>query len=151
MKFNVLGKGVIPGIRRLAPVRNVELSKQNVARLLNFSQFKVYAADGRGLVTKRNIDMIFAAIEEVKTPTVEPVVETPVVVNEPVVIEEPVKEIFEEEIIVEPTEDFVDVIEETVEESTEETADEAAEIVEESVEDEPKQNNNNKKKNRNRR
>lgn len=146
MKFNVLGKGIIPGIRRLAPVRNVELSKQNVARLLNFSQFKVYAADGRGLVTKRNIDMIFATIEEVKTPTVEPVVETPVVVNEPVIVEEPVEETIEEEALVEPTEDFVDVIEE----SAEETTDEATEIVEETVEDEPKQYNN-KKKNRNRR
>lgn len=79
MKVNIIGKGPIPGINALAPVYNQELDKNQIKRILNYQEFKVYGANGIGLITKRSIDRIFDSIVEsndidsysVKTPVSE--------------------------------------------------------------------------------
>jgi len=61
MKVNITGKGLIPGINQLAPVYNQELEKPLIRRILNYSNLRVYGANGIGLITKRNIDAVFDA------------------------------------------------------------------------------------------
>ena len=66
MKVNISGKGVIPGLNTLAPVYNVDLDKQQILRLLNFRNFRVYGV-GTGLLTPANVDAAFdASVENVK-------------------------------------------------------------------------------------
>ena len=66
MKVNISGKGVIPGLNTLAPVYNVDLDKQQILRLLNFRNFRVYGV-GTGLLTMANVDAAFdASVENVK-------------------------------------------------------------------------------------
>ena len=92
MKVNISGRGRVPGIGTLAPVRGYDASKEFVLRLLNYKQFKVYDAASGGLITKTNVDKLFAPNPKVETSVVdttkkttnkeEVVVETPK--NEPV-------------------------------------------------------------------
>ena len=101
MKVNISGRGVIPVINTLAPVRGVEMSERDVARLVNYRQFRVYASDSGLLITHDNIKEIFAKKIEKPQKKVEPVVEkkpTPVVETKPVVIEIVEKPFNEEEI-----------------------------------------------------
>jgi hypothetical protein len=66
MKVNISGKGVIPGLNTLAPVYNVDLDKQQILRLLNFRNFRVYGV-GTGLLTPTNVDAAFdASVENIK-------------------------------------------------------------------------------------
>lgn len=60
MKVNISGRGRVPGIGTLAPVRGYDASKEFVLRLLNYKQFKVYDAASGGLITKTNVDKLFA-------------------------------------------------------------------------------------------
>lgn len=69
MKVNISGRGRVPGIGTLAPVRGYDASKEFVLRLLNYKQFKVYDAASGGLITKTNVDKLFAP--KVETPTVD--------------------------------------------------------------------------------
>lgn len=69
MKVNISGRGRVPGIGTLAPVRGYDASKEFVLRLLNYKQFKVYDAASGGLITKTNVDKLFAP--KVETPAVE--------------------------------------------------------------------------------
>lgn len=71
MKVNISGRGRVPGIGTLAPVRGYDASKEFVLRLLNYKQFKVYDAASGGLITKTNVDKLFAP--KVETPAVEAV------------------------------------------------------------------------------
>lgn len=64
MRVNIIGKGPIPGINALAPVYNQDLDKNQIKRILNYQEFKVYGANGIGLITKRSIDRIFDSIME---------------------------------------------------------------------------------------
>ena len=42
MKVNISGRGRVPGIGTLAPIRGYDASKELVLRLLNYKQFKVF-------------------------------------------------------------------------------------------------------------
>ena len=55
MKVNINGRGIIPGIGTIPPVYNREMSENEILRLLNFQQFKVYSAASGILITKNNI------------------------------------------------------------------------------------------------
>lgn len=171
MKVNIAGRGVIPGLNRLSPVRGVDLSKAEVARIINYRQFKVYSAETGFLINHGNIDKIFE-VKPVSKPVVKPVIKEPVkteIIQAPITKEEikpkflniteikPVEEvkpevtininqepIKEEEIFETP------VVEETIEEkivenSTEETIEEVKEDTEEKK-DRPYQKKKNKYK-----
>lgn len=102
MKVNISGRGQIPGLGRLAPVRGVELSEMDIRRLINFQQFKVYDASTGKLIMKSNIDEIFKPAVVAKPsiniakPVETPKVETPkveVTIVEPEIKEEPIVEV----------------------------------------------------------
>ena len=60
MNVNILGKGLIPGLKMLAPVRNVDLDQQQIARILKVKSLKVTLADSPDMITKNNLAMMFA-------------------------------------------------------------------------------------------
>lgn len=60
MKVNIDGKGRIPGVDRVAPVYNIDLSRDQISRLLNFKNFRVFGV-GTGLITRGNLDAAFEA------------------------------------------------------------------------------------------
>lgn len=66
MNVNILGKGLIPGLKMLAPVRNVDLDQQQVARILKVKTLKVTLADSPDIITMNNIAQIFANQGSVK-------------------------------------------------------------------------------------
>lgn len=68
MNVNILGKGLIPGLRMLAPVKNVDLDQQQIARILKVKSLKVTLVDSPDLITKNNLAQIFANNGSVKTP-----------------------------------------------------------------------------------
>lgn len=110
MKVNILGKGIIPGIGTLAPKYDVELSENEVKRLLNYSQFRLGDVATGLLITKANVDTFFKPSMVTELPKVKPI-EVPKKVDEkkiqktvekkeePVVVEEPVKEVYENPVI----------------------------------------------------
>lgn len=157
MKVNIDGKGRIPGVDRVAPVYNIDLSRDQISRLLNFKNFRVFGV-GTGLITRGNLDAAFEAslaetkkaVEEAK-PVVEvkkeepkkapkakkeevkpaPVVEEPKV-EEPILVSVDLAQ--KEDVAVEET---VEAVAPIVEEVTEEAsvdldapADEVEEVVE---------------------
>lgn len=71
MNVNILGKGLIPGLRMLAPVKNVDLDQQQIARILKVKSLKVTLADSPDLITKNNLAQVFANNGSVKTPAAE--------------------------------------------------------------------------------
>jgi hypothetical protein len=66
MNVHILGKGLIPGLKMLAPVRNVDLDQQQIARILKVRTLKVILADSPDVITKNNIAQIFANQGSVK-------------------------------------------------------------------------------------
>ena len=60
MYVNILGKGLIPGLKMLAPVRNVDLDQQQIARILKVKTLKVTLVDSPDIITKNNLAMMFA-------------------------------------------------------------------------------------------
>lgn len=71
MKVNVLGKGLIPGLKAIAPVKNVEATQEQVAKIIKIRTLKVFVADDTlTQITADNIDAIFnpgvALAEEAK-------------------------------------------------------------------------------------
>lgn len=66
MNVNILGKGLIPGLKMLAPVRNVDLDQQQVARILKVKTLKVTLVDSPDIITMNNIAQIFANQGSVK-------------------------------------------------------------------------------------
>lgn len=112
MKVNIHGKGCIPGIGSLAPTYGVEMSYQQIQRLLNFPAFRVFTANGNAqIITKKNID------EVVLGNTAEPVKEVAPVQVEAAPVEEVVPEeaVDVEELITAAEEE---VVEEVVDEPT---------------------------------
>jgi hypothetical protein len=95
MKVNILGKGLIPGVKRLAPVRGVDLSEKEILKLLTFRYFKLYDAETGVNITNTNVSSFFKPVEKhveekpivvekkVEEKVVEPVVEKIEVVEEP--------------------------------------------------------------------
>lgn len=60
MKVNVLGKGFIPGLKAIAPVKNVEATQEQVAKIIKIRTLKVFVADDTlTQITPDNIDAIF--------------------------------------------------------------------------------------------
>lgn len=60
MNVNILGKGLIPGLRMLAPIKNVDLDQQQIARILKVKTLKVTLADSPDLITVNNLASLFA-------------------------------------------------------------------------------------------
>ena len=161
MKVNISGKGIIPSLRRLAPVMGAELSEKDIRKLLTYRYFKLYDAETGIHITRENVDAIFKPVQKVNTinstkpaPIEEP---APVVEEINTVIEEELTPVDEEE----PVHHFLNVVEITpkVEESRteeiinieEEAFDEVEkelefEEKEEPVEEKPKYYNKKKKK-----
>lgn len=161
MKVNISGKGIVPGLNRLAPVYNCDLSKSAVLRLLNFPKFHVYETATGAYISRSNIDAVFAKatapsqsninapLPKKQTNTTKPVKkeEVPVVEEEKVipVVEEALPEITDEVV----TEEQVADVEETTDESVEETVEET-DVEETSEEPTKAYYNTNKKKNKKR-
>ena len=60
MKVNVLGKGLIPGLKAIAPIKNVEATQEQVAKIIKIRTLKVFVADDTlTQITADNIDAIF--------------------------------------------------------------------------------------------
>lgn len=60
MKVNVLGKGLIPGLKAIAPIKNVEANQEQVAKIIKIRTLKVFVADDTlTQITPDNIDAIF--------------------------------------------------------------------------------------------
>jgi hypothetical protein len=74
MNVNILGKGLIPGLKMLAPVRNVDLDQQQIARILKVKSLKVTLVDSPDMITKNNLAIMFAP-KTVSTEKVEKVEE----------------------------------------------------------------------------
>ena len=132
MKVNISGIGLIPGVGLLAPVYGKDLTKDKVAKILNYASFKVYVAATGVRITKKNIDEIFgggakkAAIVAPPTPPAPP---APVVEEKPKKSKKapkPVEPVVEEPVVEEPTPVVEEpVVEETVETPVEEVVEEA--------------------------
>lgn len=165
MQVNITGKGMIPGLKVLAPVYNRELDKMGVMRLINFNKFRIFESATGKQITRKNIDEVFKKpVAIVSEPVVEeaPVVEaatTELVVEEVSPEATPLPEIEPVEESVEfPTEngDFVDsIIEETIEspievDVTEEIVTEEPVTEEVVVEETPVNTYNKKKRNKKR-
>lgn len=69
MNVNILGKGLIPGLRMLAPIKNVDLDQQQIARILKVRTLKVTLADSPDLITVNNLAAMFAPKPVAKTVT----------------------------------------------------------------------------------
>lgn len=108
MKVNILGKGLIPGVKKLAPVRGVDLSEKEILKLLTFRYFKLYDAETGVNITNTNVSSFFKPVEKhveekpivvekkVEEKVVEPVVEKIEVVEEPFTEKEIAEEIQKE-------------------------------------------------------
>ena len=114
MKVNILGKGLIPGVKKLAPVRGVDLSEKEILKLLTFRYFKLYDAETGVNITNANVSSFFKPVEKH-------------VEKKPVVVEEKVEEKIEKK-VVEPVVNKIEVVEEPFveEEIVEEIRKEAA-------------------------
>ena len=98
MKVNILGKGLIPGVKRLAPVRGVDLSEKEILKLLTFRYFKLYDAETGVNITNANVSSFFKPVEKH-------------VEEKPIVVEEKDEEKIEEK-VVEPVVEKIEVVEE---------------------------------------
>ena len=161
MKVNISGRGVIPGLNSLAPVRGVELSEVEVRRIINYRQFSVYDATTGKFISQDNVGDLFKPVVKTVTPKpVEKKVEVPKVEEPKVeyaepkieVIETPIEEVTEEKVeeVVEdkPIQKFLDieeitpVKEDAVDEKTiveEEIFDEVEKEIESETKEEPEE------------
>lgn len=167
MKVNITGKGRIPYVGAVAPVRGIEVDIQIIRQLLNVPKFQVFDSATGVFISRANVESFAEKVAEEEKPVAvapskkpakkekkvevkpEPVVEAPVVEETPVV-KEPVKEEYVapavevvEETPVETVEE-APATEEVVVEASEETAEETP--VEESTIEAPKFNGYNGKK-----
>jgi hypothetical protein len=130
MKVNILGRGMIPFVGVLAPIRDVELNEKQIRSLMNFKTLRVYDTESGYLISKTTVNDFF---NKKAQPVVKPIVTKP---EPPKVEPTPVVEPVKEEVIEEPkfaivTEEPVQVEEETIA-TVEDIVDE---VVEESVDD----------------
>lgn len=115
MKVNISGKGVIPGVGSLAPVRGIDLSEREIRRILPF-RFNVYSATSGKRITPDNIVELINA--ESNNAVID---ETPVVENKKKATKKetyvaPVVEEVVEPVVVTPIEEeIVDTVEPIVE------------------------------------
>lgn len=150
MKVNISGNGFIPIVNSLAPVRGVEISERDAARLLSYRKFRIYSAQSGLLITMDNISEIFKSVKIEKPKKVEaPVIEKkpePVkieIVQEPFT-EEEIKPVIEEpkptflsvtEIKTEEAEPLAELVETIVEEPIEDKAEFLDSVIEETTEE----------------
>lgn len=73
MKVNIIGRGYIPVLNTLAPAYNQELEKSQILRIIGFKKFRIYCADGSGMITKDNIDTKIDAAIAAAAKATEPV------------------------------------------------------------------------------
>lgn len=130
MKVNISGIGLIPGVGLLAPVYGKDLTKDKVAKILNYASFKVYVAATGVRITKKNIDEIFGGgAKKAATLPTPPAPPAPVVEEKPKKSKKapkPVEPVVEEPVVEEPTPVVEEpVVEETVETPVEEVVEEA--------------------------
>lgn len=152
MKVNISGKGVIPGVNSLAPKYGVDLDIVAIKRILNYRQFKVFSSETGLIITKQNIDQLFATkkVDIIPTITKKPVDEIKETPKKIEIVETPIKEetYVEPELIMKEADKAEKVIE-----SVDENPTESTDVVETSevVEDKPerKEFNYYKKKKRN--
>lgn len=141
MKVNILGRGMIPFVGVLAPIRDVELSEKQIRSLMNFKTLRVYDKESGYLISKTTVNDFF---NKKAQPVVKPIVTKPEPPKvEPVPVVEPVKE----EVIEEPKlaivteepvqieEETIATVEDTVDEVVEESADNTVEDDTEKTED----------------
>lgn len=159
MRVNLMGRGVINGIG-LLPITGIDLSEDEIKRLLNFNNVRVYDASNGGLITKKRFaDAKRKQTAKKTTPVVVKPTATPapVTVTPETVVEQIAEPVVKEPIVETP---IVEVpVEASIPEETVETAPVEVEAVEETettdadavVEDEqPKYHQyNSKKKNKN--
>ena len=98
MKVNILGKGLIPGVKRLAPVRGVDLSEKEILKLLTFRYFKLYDAETGVNITNANVSSFFKPVEKH-------------VEEKPIVVEEKAEEKIKEKVAEKVAEQVVEKIE----------------------------------------
>lgn len=131
MKVNVTGRGALPGVGIL-PARNIELTENDVRRLLNFKNVRVYDAETGELITPRYfIGQKPPAKKTAKPIEVKP---EPIPVKEEVVEAAPIVETVAEPdpiIEVQAKEETVVATEEQETPVIEESIEEISEIVEE--------------------
>lgn len=152
MKVNILGRGIIPTLKLVAPAMNVDIDKDTCAFIMRSQNLEIYRVADLKRITGRNIDELFAsdaapAVEE------KPVVMTEIDSSEAPELpaDEPKIEVPDVEDVAEPL--FADEaveetapVEEEVSETVEETVEEASE---EEVVEKPVYNKKKNKKNRN--
>lgn len=148
VNVNVIGRGLVPGTTLIAPVYNTPMVYDQVRRLLNYKNFRVYSTTS-GLITLTSIDKIFAKDEQVsearvtKLPEKNEVIDTPE--STPIVTETPVEE--PATLSVESDDDTAETVSETaytdtgvteevVDETVEDAAEESDDVKEESDTDE---------------
>ena len=155
MKITVSGRGFIPGVNALAPVRGVECDEKLVRRLLNYHQFRVYDATTGLLITRSNVDKILEGAQPKQKPVEhKPVVEAPKVeipYVKPMKFEKVASDEYPVPVVKTPVEEEP-VVEEVVEEVVETTTDDATPVEtpvdEETTDETVKKNPYKKKKNR---
>lgn len=59
MKVNISGRGIVPIIGEIAPIYNRDVSENDINKLLNFQNFRVYASTTGELITNENIKKFF--------------------------------------------------------------------------------------------
>lgn len=83
MKVNIVGKGVIPYINKVAPAMNIEVSEPILKKLVKDRRFRIFDSKGSGPVTAATFEA--------------PVVAEPVVEEKPVEAPKPKKKAKKEE------------------------------------------------------
>lgn len=83
MKVNIVGKGVIPYINKVAPAMNIEVSEPILKKLVKDRRFRIFDSKGSGSVTAATFEA--------------PVVAEPVVEEKPVEAPKPKKKAKKEE------------------------------------------------------
>lgn len=147
MKVNILGRGLIPFIGTLAPVYKVDLGRKEITSICNFKHLRVYEVSSGKLITKSNVNRFFDTdtnihVNNVVEKKVEPIVETPTIIEEEVVPQ--VVETIEP--VIEPTDDDVLSNQVIIEEPDVEETNNEEEVVEE-IEETTESNNEENKSN----
>ena len=116
MKVNVMGRGLVPGLKALAPVRDVDLSEIQINKILKYRFFQVYQSSTGKQITNKNLKEFFmtkkvekkpvAKVSTTKTPLGETIVVEPVKEEKEVpVVETKLEDVAPEELPIEVPED----------------------------------------------
>ena len=131
MKVNIVGKGVIPYINKVAPAMNIEVSEPILKKLVKDRRFRIFDSKGSGPVTAATFEAPAVA---------EPVVEEkPVEAPKPKKTSKKAKEYHPDVTVTEvPDEigiDLAQTLDNTIETAVEVPAEEESSVAEEKVEE----------------